>query len=66
MADITREDLLRIAHLAKLSVEESQLDSLAVEMSRMIAFADSIHTVPESEEFDGRSGMPNACREDIV
>ena len=66
MVSITREDILKIARLAKLSVEEDQLDDLTADMRQIIAFADTISAAREGEEFDGFGGLSNAFREDVV
>lgn len=64
---VTREDVLHIARLAKLSVEEDELDALTQDMADIIAFADTIGAagVP-AEEAGPVHGLSNALREDTV
>ncbi|MCI9576270.1 MAG: Asp-tRNA(Asn)/Glu-tRNA(Gln) amidotransferase subunit GatC [Clostridiales bacterium] len=64
---ITREDILQIATLAKLSVDESELEKLTKDMSEMISFADTISAVStEASDFDNINGLINVMREDVV
>ncbi len=65
--NITREDILQIATLAKLSVDESELEKLTKDMSEMISFADTISAVStEDSDFDNINGLVNVMREDVV
>ena len=65
--NITREDVLQIATLAKLSVDESELEKLTKDMSEMISFADTISAVStEDSDFDNINGLVNVMREDMV
>jgi aspartyl/glutamyl-tRNA(Asn/Gln) amidotransferase C subunit len=65
---ITREEVLKIAKLAKLSVEENEIDQLSEEMSKIIEYADSINNVVETAdvEFENINNIANAFNEDIV
>ena len=65
--NITREDILQIATLAKLSLDESELEKLTKDMSEMISFADTISAVStEDSDFDNINGLVNVMREDVV
>ena len=46
---ITREDILKIAKLSKLSVEEDKVEQLIKDMSEMICFADTINSISEDD-----------------
>lgn len=64
---VTREEVLGIARLAKLSVPEEELDGLTAEMQKIISFADTINAAgADGEEFDSIGGLSNAFREDVV
>lgn len=75
MAAVTREEILKIARLARLSVEEDQLDSLTADMGRIIAFADAVSAARvggdgtpagEGGEPDDGCGEPVPLREDTA
>lgn len=66
MATVTKEEILKIARLARLSVEEERLDELTADMERIIAFADTISAAGDGAEFDTVSGLSNVFREDEV
>lgn len=64
---VTREEVLQIARLAKLSVPEEELEALTADMANIIAFADTINAAgSETEEFDNINNLSNAFREDTV
>lgn len=42
---VDRETTRRVAHLARIRVEEDQLDALAGELSRILAFAEQLAEV---------------------
>ena len=64
---VTREEILKIAKLAKLSVAEEELDGLTAAMGEIIAFADTIGAAgAASGEFDNIGNLQNAFREDEV
>ena len=64
---VTREEVLGIARLAKLSVSEEELDGLTAEMQNIISFADTINAAgADGEDFDSIGGLSNAFREDVV
>ncbi len=66
---ITREDIIKIAALAKLRVEEEDTEALARDMSEIISFADTISAAIDSDEgtgFEDINGLCNAFHEDEV
>ena len=67
---ITKEEVLKIAKLAKLSVNNDEIDMLIEDMSKIIEYADAINTVTEVEdtevEFYNINNSSNAFNEDIV
>ena len=64
---VTREEILKIAKLSKLSVTEEELDGLTAAMGEIIAFADTINAAGVAAgEFDNINNLQNAFREDEV
>ncbi len=64
---VTREDVLQIARLSKLYINEEELDDLTKDMAKIIAFAETVSAVQCKETgFDNISGLHNALREDTV
>ena len=64
---VTKEEILDIALLSKLWVDESELEKLTEDMAGIIAFADTINAVGEStEDFDNINNLSNVFREDTV
>ncbi len=64
---VTKEEILSIARLAKLSVSEDELDGLTAAMSDIIGFADTINAAGDTAtEFDNINNLSNAFREDEV
>ena len=64
---IEREEVLKIAKLAKLSVEDDGIDKLTSDMSEIIEYADAINNVfEEGMEFDNINNISNAFNDDIV
>lgn len=65
---ITRDDILKIAKLSKLSIEDEEIEALTKDMVEIIQFADTINNAVEDEnvEFDDISNIINAFHEDEV
>jgi len=66
---ITREEVLKIAKLAKLSFNEDEIEALTRDMIEIINFADTINTLVKDEEiedFDDINKIENAFHEDVV
>lgn len=62
---ITREEILKIAALSRLSVSDEELEALMTDMTQIIEFANAIHAVPEdSETFE--PALSNVFRADEV
>ena len=63
---VTKDEILDIALLSKLSVSEDELDGLTEEMMNIIKFADTINNFDgEIGEFDNINGLKNEMREDV-
>ncbi len=64
---IQKEEVLKIAKLAKLSVEDDEIEQLTLDMSNIIEYADAINAVfEEGMQFDNINNIMNAFNEDIV
>jgi len=66
---ITREEVLKIAKLAKLSVKDDEIEYLTNDMTQIIEFADTINTLVKDEEiedYDDINLIENAFHEDEV
>jgi aspartyl/glutamyl-tRNA(Asn/Gln) amidotransferase C subunit len=64
---ISKEEVLKIAKLAKLSVEDDEIDKLTLDMSSIIEYADAIASAEdEIVEFEKINSIANAFNEDIV
>ncbi|HLR21069.1 MAG TPA: Asp-tRNA(Asn)/Glu-tRNA(Gln) amidotransferase subunit GatC [Tissierellaceae bacterium] len=65
---INKEEILRMAELAKLKVSEEETEPLVEELSFMIKSMDKIKNLKD-EDFkldDGENKLTNPLREDIV
>ena len=64
---VTREEILNLALLSKLHIEEDEIDNLTQEMMNIIKFADTINEYDgEVEEFDNINNLSNVFRDDEV
>ena len=64
---VTKEEIMKIAILSKLSVEEDEIDKLTKDMSEIISFADTINNAADVEsDFDNINNLSNMLREDEV
>jgi aspartyl/glutamyl-tRNA(Asn/Gln) amidotransferase C subunit len=63
---VTKQDILKIAELAKLYVGPEELDGLTDELNKMIRFADEVATASAGEtSFNTVNGLENVFREDV-
>lgn len=66
---VNTDDIKKIAKLAKLSVDEAEIEELTKDMQEIILFADTINLAMEGEddvEFDDINNIVNAFHEDVV
>lgn len=64
---VTKEDVINVARLSKLFVDENELESLVKDMSDIVNFADEINKAGLTDtKFDNISGLSNVSRDDIV
>ena len=64
---VTKDEILDLALLSKLHINEDEIDELTQEMMNIIKFADTINGYNgEIEEFDNINNLSNVFREDEV
>ncbi len=64
---VTKEEIMKIAILSKLSVGDDEIDQLTEDMSEIISFADTINNVADVEsDFDNINDLSNVLRDDEV
>ena len=63
---VTREELLRTAQLAKLSVDDTQVDGLLADMTHIMAYADAVRAASVAPASAGPLLTANAMRADAV
>lgn len=64
---VTKDEILDLALLSKLHINEDEIDELTQEMMNIIKFADTINGYDgEIEEFDNINNLSNVFREDEV
>ena len=65
MAKFSREDLLRVAELSALKLEESEIAKFTEELSKIIAYAEQVNQVSAHHEQEAIR-LVNVFREDKV
>ena len=64
---VTKDEILDIALLSKLHIEDDEIDELTKEMMSIIEFADTVNDFNgEVDEFDNINNLSNVFREDEV
>lgn len=64
---VTKDEILDIALLSKLHIEEDEIDDLTKQMMSIIEFADTVNDFNgEVDEFDNINNLSNVFREDEV
>ncbi len=64
---VTKEEIMKIAILSKLSVSEDEIDKLTEDMGEIISFADTINNAADEDSgFDNINNLSNVLREDEV
>lgn len=68
---ITKDEVLKLANLARLDFSDEELDKIIRDMDDIIAFADTINNSVEGDAEKIRTVSTNAipaedCREDVV
>lgn len=67
MAKLSREDVLKLARLARLQLSEAEVDQFAEEISAILRYVEQLQSVDLSglEPTDQVTGLTNVMRADI-
>ncbi|HHZ01998.1 MAG TPA: aspartyl/glutamyl-tRNA amidotransferase subunit C [Tissierellia bacterium] len=65
---VSKEEIIKIAKLSNLWIDEEEIEPVREEMAKIIEFAHTINDVVEdgSVEFDNINEIVNAFNEDVV
>lgn len=63
---INKEEVLKVAKLAKLLIDDVEIDDLILEISKLTEYVDIIKDIEADVEFDNINNISNAFNEDIV
>lgn len=64
---VDRSEIINIAKLSKLFIDESEIDEVTKQMDSIIQFANEVQSIDSKENaFDNIGGLVNVFREDEV
>lgn len=68
MAKLSRDDVLKLAQLARISLSDDELDSFAIELSAILGYVEQLSSVDVSglEPTNQVTGLTNVMRKDEV
>jgi aspartyl-tRNA(Asn)/glutamyl-tRNA(Gln) amidotransferase subunit C len=68
MADLTRDDVLKLARLARLTITEEEIEKYRAELSEILGYVEQLSQVDVTglEPTTQVTGLTNVMREDIV
>lgn len=68
MAKLTREDVLKLARLARISLTDDEVDSFAEELSEILGYVEQLSSVDVTglKPTNQVTGLTNVTREDEV
>lgn len=68
MADLTREDILKLAKLSKLELTDGQVEKFRVEIEAIVDYVEQLQSadVSDLEPTNQVSGLTNVMRKDEV
>jgi aspartyl-tRNA(Asn)/glutamyl-tRNA(Gln) amidotransferase subunit C len=68
MSKITPDEVRRIAALANIGLEETEIEKYAVELDKIVGFVEQLQTVDTENVLptDQVTGLVDVCREDEV
>lgn len=66
MAKLTREDVLKLAYLARLEIDESEIDRYQTELNEILKFVEQLQNVDVDDlpPTNQVTGLTNVTRED--
>ena len=68
MADLTRDDILKLAHLARISLSDDEVDAFAAEFTEILHYVEQLNAVDTSglKPSSQVTGLTNVTRDDAV
>jgi aspartyl-tRNA(Asn)/glutamyl-tRNA(Gln) amidotransferase subunit C len=68
MADLTREDVLKLARLARLTITDEEVENYRSELSEILKYVEQLQSadVEGLEPTSQVTGLKNVMREDII
>ena len=68
MAKLTRDDVLKLAHLARIEIDESEIDRNQTELNEILKYVEQLQNVDVDDLLptDQVTGLTNVSREDKV
>lgn len=68
MAQLTRDDVARLAHLARLSLTDAEIDEFRAELSTILQYVEKLDTADTAglEPTSQVTGLHNVMRDDSV
>lgn len=68
MAKLSREDVLKLARLARLRLSDSEVEEFSAELSEILQYVEQLQDVDVSglEPTNQVNGLTNVMREDVV
>jgi aspartyl-tRNA(Asn)/glutamyl-tRNA(Gln) amidotransferase subunit C len=68
MADLTREDVLKLARLARLTITDEEVDKYRTELSEILKYVEQLQSADVSglEPTNQVNGLKNVMREDEI
>lgn len=68
MADLTRDDILKLARLARISLSDEEVDAFAQEFTAILKYVEQLNAVNTDglEPTNQVTGLTNVTRDDVV
>jgi aspartyl-tRNA(Asn)/glutamyl-tRNA(Gln) amidotransferase subunit C len=68
MAKLTREDVLKLAYLARLEIDESEIDRYQTELNEILKYVEQLQDVPVDtlSPTNQVTGLTNVTRDDCL
>lgn len=65
MAKVTREEILKIAEMTRVSIEEHEIDSILAQFNAVLSYAERVVEIAQSVEAKREKNI-NCVRADVV
>lgn len=68
MADLTRDDIIKLARLARISLHDDEIEAFATEFSEILAYVEQLDAVDTTglKATSQVTGLTNVTRGDVV